>query len=895
MKPPKFCSNFNSSPETAQEVLRSSLLKALSSAKNTSQLRALHSWIIISGLGLSVVFSGKLISKYAQLKDPISSVSVFRTVSPTRNVYQWNSIIRALTRNGLFTQALGYYTEMRETKLQPDAYTFPSVINSCARLLDLKMGRVVHEHVEEMGIESDLYIGNALIDMYCRFGDLEKARYMFDEMSDRDSVSWNSLISGYCSNGFWEEALDMYHKSRMSGIVPDCFTMSSVLLACGSLTAVEEGLKIHGVIEKIGIGGDIVTGNGLLSMYFKFERLRETGRVFAEMAAKDSVTWNTMIYGYSQLGWHEESVKLFMAMIDEFAPDVLSVTSTIRACGHLGDLRIGKYVHKYLIGRGYECDTVACNILIDMYAKCGDLLAAQEVFDTMNCKDSVTWNSLINGYIQRVYYKEGVENFKMMKRESKPDSVTFVLLLSLCSQLADISQGRGIHCDVIKSGFEDELIIGNALLDMYAKCGGMDDLSKAFSYMRARDIISWNTLIASSVHFDDCTVGFRAINEMRTEGLMPDEATILGILPMCSLLAARRQGKEIHCCIFNLGLELDVPIGNALIEMYSKCGSLENCTKVFNYMKEKDVVTWTALISAFGMYGEGKKALKAFQDMESSGVIPDSVAFIALIFAFSHSGMVKDGLAFFDRMKTDYNIEPRMEHYACVVDLLARSGLLARAEEFILSMPMKPDVSLWGALLSACRASGHTDIAQRVSNQILQLNSDNTGYYVLVSNVYATLGKWDQVRLVRNTMKNKGLKKEPGSSWIEIQKRVYVFRTSDKSFEQYDKVRDFLEYLTGLMAKEGYVADLQFALHDVEEDDKRDMLCGHSERLAIAFGLLNTKPGSPLLVMKNLRVCGDCHTVTKYITKIVQREILVRDANRFHLFKDGTCSCGDHW
>ncbi|XP_022974177.1 pentatricopeptide repeat-containing protein At3g03580-like isoform X3 [Cucurbita maxima] len=261
MKPPKFCSNFNSSPETAQEVLRSSLLKALSSAKNTSQLRALHSWIIISGLGLSVVFSGKLISKYAQLKDPISSVSVFRTVSPTRNVYQWNSIIRALTRNGLFTQALGYYTEMRETKLQPDAYTFPSVINSCARLLDLKMGRVVHEHVEEMGFESDLYIGNALIDMYCRFGDLEKARYMFDEMSDRDSVSWNSLISGYCSNGFWEEALDMYHKSRMSGIVPDCFTMSSVLLACGSLTAVEEGLKIHGVIEKIGIGGDIVTGS----------------------------------------------------------------------------------------------------------------------------------------------------------------------------------------------------------------------------------------------------------------------------------------------------------------------------------------------------------------------------------------------------------------------------------------------------------------------------------------------------------------------------------------------------------------------------------------------------------------------------------------------------------
>ncbi|XP_022146916.1 pentatricopeptide repeat-containing protein At3g03580 [Momordica charantia] len=892
MKPPRFC--FNDSPETAQEVLRSSLLKALSSAKNTSQLRNIHSLIIISGLSLSVVFSGKLISKYAQLKDPISSVSVFRTVSPTSNVYQWNSIIRASTHNGLFTQALGYYTEMREKKLQPDAYTFPSVINSCARLLDLNMGHVVHEHVMEMGFGSDLYIGNALIDMYSRFGDLDKARYVFEEMSDRDSVSWNSLISGYCSNGFWEEALEMYHKSRMIGMVPDRFT-TSVLLACGSLMAVKEGLNVHGAIEKIGIGRDVIIGNGLLSMYFKFERPREAGQVFGEMDVKDSVSWNTMICGYSQLGQYEESVKLFMEMIDKFTPDLLSVTSTIRACGHLADLQVGKYVHNYLIGSGYECDTVACNILIDMYAKCGDLLAAQQVFDAMKCKDSVTWNSLINGYTQHGYYKEGVETFKMMKRENELDSVTFVLLLSMFSQLANIDQGRGIHCDMIKLGFEAELVIGNALLDMYAKCGGMDDLLRVFAYMRAHDIISWNTLIASSVHFDDCSIGFQAIIRMRTEGLIPDEATILGILPMCSLLAARRQGKEIHGCIFKLGFESDVPTGNALIEMYSKCGSLENCTKVFNYMKEKDVVTWTALISAFGMYGEGKKALKAFQDMESSGVFPDSVAFIALIFACSHSGMVKEGLTYFDRMKTDYNIEPMMEHYACVVDLLARSGLLAQAEEFILSMPIKPDASLWGALLSACRATGHTNIAQRVSKQILQLNSDDTGYYVLVSNIYATLGKWDQVRMVRNSMKTKGLKKEPGSSWIEIQKRFYVFRTGDKSFEQYDKVKDLLEYLAGLMAKEGYVADLQFSLHDVEEDDKRDILCGHSERLAIAFGLLNTKPGTPLLVMKNLRVCGDCHTVTKYITKVMQREILVRDANRFHLFKDGTCSCGDHW
>ncbi|KAE8650274.1 hypothetical protein Csa_011104 [Cucumis sativus] len=423
MKPPKFCSNFNNTPEPSQEFLRSSLLKTLSSAKNTPQLRTVHSLIITSGLSLSVIFSGKLISKYAQVKDPISSVSVFRSISPTNNVYLWNSIIRALTHNGLFTQALGYYTEMREKKLQPDAFTFPSVINSCARILDLELGCIVHEHAMEMGFESDLYIGNALIDMYSRFVDLDNARYVFEEMSNRDSVSWNSLISGYCSNGFWEDALDMYHKFRMTGMVPDCFTMSSVLLACGSLMAVKEGVAVHGVIEKIGIAGDVIIGNGLLSMYFKFERLREARRVFSKMAVKDSVTWNTMICGYAQLGRHEASVKLFMDMIDGFVPDMLSITSTIRACGQSGDLQVGKFVHKYLIGSGFECDTVACNILIDMYAKCGDLLAAQEVFDTTKCKDSVTWNSLINGYTQSGYYKEGLESFKMMKMERKPDSI----------------------------------------------------------------------------------------------------------------------------------------------------------------------------------------------------------------------------------------------------------------------------------------------------------------------------------------------------------------------------------------------------------------------------------------------------------------------------------------
>ncbi|PSS11958.1 Pentatricopeptide repeat-containing protein [Actinidia chinensis var. chinensis] len=881
--------------QRSQELVQASLLKALSSATSSRDLHRVHSLIITLGLDQSAFFSGKLISKYAQFKDPVGSLGVFRRVSPTNNVYQWNSIIRALTRNGLFSKALDFYSQMRKFEVRPDTYTFPSVINACGGLLDFEMGRTVHDHVLDIGFGSDLYIGNALIDMYARFSDLERAGKVFDEMPCRDVVSWNSMISGYSSNGCWEEAMKIYHQSRRAGLVPDSFTVSGVLLACGGLVADEEGHIVHGLVEKLGIKTDVIVSNGLLSMYFKFDKLGDCRLVFNEMEVRDAVTWNTTICGYSQAGLFEESIRLFLEMVCSFEPDLLTITSVLRACGQIGNLELGKYVHDYMIRKGYECDTTASNILINMYAKCGNLLASRDVFDRTKCKDTVSWNSIISGYIQNDCYEVAMKLFKMMKMDSRPDSVTYAMLLSMSSQLVNIHFGLEVHSDITKLGLDTSVVVGNAVINMYAKCGNLEDSVKQFENMRTRDNVTWNSIIAACVHSESYNLGFRMISRMRIEGMVPDVATMLGILPMCSMLATKKQGKESHGCIFKLGFDSDVPIGNALIEMYSKCGSLKNSLLVFEHMKTKDVVTWTSLISAYGMYGEGRKAVRAFEEMEAAGFAPDHIAFVAIIYACSHSGLVDKGRAYFDRMRKDYNIEPRIEHYACIVDLLSRSGLLSEAEEFILSMPLKPDASIWGALLSGCRASGDIEVAERASEHVIELNSDNTGYYVLVSNVYAALGKWDKVRTIRKSLRNKGLKKDPGCSWMEIRNRVYVFGTGDRFFEQYEEVNRFLGILAGLIAKEGYVADLQFSLHDVEEDEKRDLLCGHSERLAIAFGLLNTKPGTPLQVMKNLRVCGDCHTVTKYISKIVQRELLVRDANRFHLFKDGACSCGDYW
>ncbi|KAH0881632.1 LOW QUALITY PROTEIN: hypothetical protein HID58_069026 [Brassica napus] len=740
-----------------------SISKALSSSSsNLKDLRRIHALVISLGLERSSdFFSGKLIDKYSHLKDPRSSLSVFKRVSPAENVYLWNSIIRALSRNGLFSEALEFYGKLREANVSPDRYTFPPVVKACAGVFDKEIGDSVYNQIIELGFESDLYVGNAVVDMYSRMGFLCRARQVFDEMPVRDLVSWNSLISGFSSHGYHEEAVELYRELRRSSwIMPDSFTVTSVLYAFGNLLAVKEGEGLHGFVMKSGVSSVVVVNNGLLSMYLKLRRVTDARRVFDEMVVRDSVT------------------------------------------------------------------TVG-NILIDVYAKCGDVIAARDVFKGMECKDTVSWNSLISGYIQ--------------------------------------------------SG---DLLEGDSL--------------QIFNSMETRDTVTWNMVISACVRSGD----FASVTtQMRNSGVVPDMATFLVTLPMCASLAGKRLGKEIHCCLLRFGYESELRIGNALIEMYSKCGCLKSSLKVFEHMSRRDVVTWTGMIYAYGMYGEGEKALAAFADMEKeAGVVPDNVAFIAIIYACSHSGLVEQGLACFEKMKTQYKIEPVMEHYACVVDLLSRSQKISKAEEFIQAMPVKPDASVWASLLRACRTSGDMETAERVSKKIVELNPDDPGYSILASNAYAALRKWDKVSLIRKSLKDKERKKNPGYSWIEVSKKVYLFRAGDVSAPQFEAIHESLEMLYSLMAKEGYVPDPREVSQNLEEEEeKRRLVCGHSERLAIAFGLLNTEPGTPLQVMKNLRVCGDCHEVTKLISKIVGREILVRDANRFHLFKDGACSCNDRW
>ncbi|CAN6439980.1 unnamed protein product [Victoria cruziana] len=891
------CCRFSTfSPQCIPRHILATITSAVSSSKLLRQTKEVHAQILILGLHHLPFFSGKLIVSYAGHGNPHFSQLVFRQISPTANTFLWNSIIRALTHNAYFSDALEAYSQMHNLGLAPDRFTLPSLINACAGLINLETGKKLHERAIELGFEFDIYVANSLINMYAKCGSLNDAEWLFLKIPQRDIVSWNALISGYTSNKEWDKALLLYYEFRLSWLKPDLFTVGSVLLACGGVGDLLEGQLMHGLAQKIGIERNISVENALLSMYAKCNCLDDVRHVFYGMPQRDTVTWNTMISICIQFELFHEAIEHFQRMTLRFRPDLLTVTAVLNACGHLGDLEQGRCVHEYLVSNGYELDGTVSNVLITMYGRCGCLKACQEIFDQLMEPDLVSWNALTNACIQCGYYHEGVQIFKRMKRmEMEPDSVTFVTLLQVCSNLVDLFLAESLHSDIIKAGFENDLLICNLIMDTYAKCDSIQDAMAMFGITKVKDVMSWNTIISGSIQCGSCNLGLMVFRNMNAQGVLPDKVTMLSILPAFSFLGSKRYGKEVHGFTFKVGLHMNVPVNNAMIDMYSKCGVLKYSFHVFASMKQKDVVTWTTMIYAYGMHGFGKKAVETFTKMEKAGEEPDSVAFIAVIYACSHAGLLDEGLKFFNQMQKYYHMKPKMEHYACVVDLLSRSGKQEEAEKFISSMPMQPDASVWGALLSSCRKTGEIQIAERVSAKILN-SSDlyDAGYLVLVSNFHASNKNWNEVSKIRRRMRARGWKKNPGYSWLEIKNRVYVFGNGDRR-EQSEKLYCLLEGLGKMMAKDGYIADKRLVLHDVEEDEKMDMLCGHSERLAIAFGILNTTPGTPLLIMKNLRICGDCHTVTKYISKIFQRELTVRDANRFHYFKQGTCSCGDYW
>eukprot|EP01018_Ginkgo_biloba_P018427 Gb_38158 [translate_table: standard] len=554
-------------------------------------------------------------------------------------------------------------------------------------------------------------------------------------------------------------------------------------------------------------------------------------------------------------------------------------------------------LHANMLKNGQNQNVFLLNKLVSMYATCGAMDCARLIFDRIHQRNAFLWNVMIRGYASNGVCKEALGlYYEMQQAGIQPDKFTFPFVLQACASLTALHEGKEIHDDIIRTGLESNVFVGSALVDMYAKCGSIELARQVFDKMFDRNVVSWNALIAGYSKNGPVNEALNLLSEMQLQGsIKPDMVTMVSVLSPCAQLSALQQGKQIHGYIIRSGFESISVVGNALIDMYAKCGSVDIARKVFDKMPDRNVISWNSMIAGYGLHGLGEHALALFSQLQEHGMKPDPITFVSVLSACSHAGLVDDGCRCFHNMIHDYGITPRVEHYACMVDLLGRSGLLDEAYMFVKRMPLEPSASVWGSLLSACKIHRNSVIAEHVAERLFELEPENAGSYVMLSNIYAEDGRWDDVAKVRKMMKDRGLKKNPGCSLIEVNNRVHAFLAGDRLHPQSETIYTTLEVLAGQMKEAGYVPNIEVVVQDVEEEVKEHMLCSHSEKLAIAFGLISTSPGTPIRVMKNLRVCGDCHSATKFISKIVRREIVVRDVNRFHHFKDGSCSCGNYW
>lgn len=534
-----------------------------------------------------------------------------------------------------------------------------------------------------------------------------------------------------------------------------------------------------------------------------------------------------------------------------------------------------------------------------MYLELVSLEDAERVFD----RATVDANSAVWGLMMRAYLNESMdlhvfELFRMMKElgHELGHPCIAVCLAGACGDVDAAREGRSIHGFCLKKNWLDgNMYVRTSILDMYAKSGFVDFAERLFDEMTTKDVVAWSTMVCGLAQNGRAYNSLRTFRDMLEESVVPNEVTIASVLFACAHMGALRQGKSVHGYMVRFNIELDVVIYTSLLDMYSKCGLVDLAYRVFDMMPERNVYSWSAMIAGFGMHGMCSRALALFDRMRSEGFVPNSVTFVSVLSACAQSGRVQEGRGYFESMTRDYNIIPTSEHFACMVDLLGRAGLIEEAESLIEQMPVKPHPRVLGALLGACKIHKKVALAERVANKLFTLEPDQPGIHVLLSNIYASAEMWEMVKKIREVMNEKRLHKTVGYSSIEVDRRVYIFSVMTKSSSWDKGIAEVWCVLSHKMKELGYTPDLSSMFHDENDEAKEETLCGHSEKLAIAFGLLNIGEGMPLRIMKNLRVCGDCHTAIKFVSIITKREIILRDSKRFHHVKDGVCSCGDYW
>lgn len=714
--------------------------------------------------------------------------------------YPHDDKIISLCKKNLHREALQAFDIFRKCSSSPlNSITYTHLINACSSLRSLEHGRKIHRHMLTCNYQPDMILQNHILSMYGKCGSLKEARNIFDAMPLKNVVSWTSMISGYSRYGQEDNAITLYIQMLRSGYIPDHFTFGSIVKSCSGLDDFMLARQLHAHVLKFEFGGHLIAQNALISMYTKFSQMADAINVFSRIIIKDLISWGSMIAGFSQLGYELEALCHFREMLSQsvYQPNEFVFGSAFSACSKLLEPDCGRQIHGLCIKLGLGSDIFAGCSLCDMYAKCGFLESARTVFYHIEKPDLVAWNAIIAGFASVSNAKESLSFFSQMRhRGVVPNDVTVLSLLCACSEPVMLNNGMQVHSYIVKMGFNLDIPVCNSLLSMYSKCSNLNDALQVFEGIGNKaDIVSWNTLLTACLQQNQAGEVLRLTKLMFASRIMPDHVTLTNVLVSSGQIASYEVGSQIHCFIMKSGLNLDTSVSNALINMYTKCGSLECARKMFDSIGNPDIISWSSLIVGYAQAGCGKEAFELFRTMRGLGVKPNEITFLGILTACSHIGMVEEGLKLYRTMQEDYRISPTKEHCSCIVDLLARAGCLDVAEEFIKQMPFVPDVVVWKTLLAACKVHGNLEVGKRAAENVLKIDPSNSAAVVMLCNIHASSGHWKDLAQLRISMRRMDVGKVPGRSWIEIKDKVHVFLAEDNLHPERGKIYTMLEEL----------------------------------------------------------------------------------------------------
>ncbi|XP_077243110.1 pentatricopeptide repeat-containing protein At3g16610-like [Tasmannia lanceolata] len=773
--------------------------------------RQIHAHTLKTGFGGHEFLETKLLQMYGRCGS-VESASLLFDKMPFRNMYSWAVILTVYTDHGYFEETFLLFQQMQVQGIEFEFFIFPIVLKACSGLSALDLGILLHGFVIKGEFVSNIYVGNALIDMYGKCGCLGSARKVFENMPERDCVSWNSMVTGcaangmvfealgllenmqllgnlkpnlvswsaaiggFSQNGYDKEAIELLSRMQLAGVKPNARTLASALPACARLQTLSIGKEIHGYITRHEYTSNSFVVNGLVDVYRRCADMNNALKIFLKFSMRNLVSYNTMIVGYCENGEMSKAREFF-----------------------------------------YDMELVRIK------------------------KDTISWNSLISGYVDNGQFDEALNMFRNMHMEEgiEGDSFTLGSVLSACADRAALRQGKQIHSYAIARGIQSNNFVGGALVEMYCKVGDLVAAQMAFDEIIERDTATWNALISGYARCNQMECIQKLLDKMKKDGLhpniytwngiltgyvenghnelalqlfseiqntlnlKPDVYTVGIILHACSRLAAIGRGKQVHAHSVRCCYDKHVHMGATLVDMYAKCGSIRHSWMAYNRISQHNLVSRNSMLVGFAMHGLKKEGISLFHQMLGDGIRPDKVTFLSVLSLCAHAGSVDEGREYFDLMG-NYDIKPTLKHYTCMVDLFSRHGQLSEAYELVEKMPAEPDAIMWSSLLSGCVIHGNVELGEIAANRLIELEGGNTGNYVLLANLYAFAGRWDDLARIRQIIKDSGMHRSPGCSWIEDRDQIHVFLASDRSHKQTDDIYTTLESLTLHMRKEGY-------------------------------------------------------------------------------------------